>query len=383
MAVLGKGFRPFFAVAALHAVLALPLFLLTLANRASTGFYLVPMYWHAHEMVFGFTAAVLGGFLLTATSNWTGRKTAEGGPLALLVLLWLLGRVAMFTADQLPRPLPALLDLTFLPALAVACARPIFASRNRRNYAFIALLVGLWLCNAATHGAALGLVAPELQRAGSWLAVDLLTLVLVGMTGRVVPAFTRNALDAADVQGWPAVESAALGAVLAAALFEAFGVGPAIVGAARVVAGMLVLLRMRRWQTARTARTPLLWILHVGSAWIGVGLLLRGFGIGVPAVTAAGLHAVTAGALGALTLGMMTRVTLGHTGRMLAVPPHVTASFVSISLAAALRVLAPLLWPGTLVPIAIAGVLWCAAFLVYLLTYTPFLFSPRPDGRPG
>lgn len=383
IALLGKGFRPFFLAAALHAVLALPLFLLALADQLSTGAYLVPMYWHAHEMVFGFTAAVLGGFLLTAASNWTGRKTAEGWPLALLVLFWLLGRVGVFAADQLPRGLPALLDLTFLPALAIACARPIFTTRSRRNYGFIALLAGLWLCDVAIHGAALGLLAPELQRAGNWLAVDLITLVLVGMSGRVVPMFTRNALDADSVQGWPALERSALAALLASALLEALFAAPFVVGVARALAGVLVLLRMRRWQTARTLHTPLLWILHAGCIWIGIGLLLRGCGIGLPAFSAAGLHAITAGAIGALTLGMMTRVTLGHTGRMLVVPLHIAAAFAGIVLAAILRVLAPLLWPGMFAPLAVAGVLWCLAFLVYLVTYAPLLLSPRPDGRAG
>ena len=102
-----KGFRPFFLCAAAYAALAVPLFLLELTGRVDAGAYLAPLYWHAHEMVFGFSTAVLGGFLLTAVSNWTSRPTAEGGALAMLVALWIAGRVGMLVPDELPRYVPA------------------------------------------------------------------------------------------------------------------------------------------------------------------------------------------------------------------------------------------------------------------------------------
>ena len=140
---------------------------------------------------------------------------------------------------------------------------------------------------------------------------------------------------------------------------------------------------MRTWGSAHTFRTPLLWILHAGSAWIVVGLALRAATAFTPVPFSSGLHALTAGAVGSLTLGMMTRVGLGHTGRLLAVPSRVTLAFMLVLLGALVRVLAPVLFPGVLAALAVAGTVWSTAFAVYLVTYAPALVTPRVDGKPG
>jgi uncharacterized protein involved in response to NO len=383
ISLLAKGFRPFFLCAAAYAVFAVPLFLLAIAGRAGTGSYLPPMYWHAHEMIFGFSVAVLGGFLLTAIANWTSRPTADGGRLAILVVLWVLGRIGMLAADRLLRFLPAVLDLAFLPALVVACAGPIVAAENRRNYGFVVLLWALFAANLAVHGAALGYLSPAYQRNGSWVGVDVLVVAMVVMTGRVVPMFTRNALGAPDISATPLLERLTTISVVAVVLLEAFGAAPSVIGLVSCVAGILAVSRMRHWGTLRVLGGPLLWILHIGSLWIAVGLVLRGVATFSVLPLGSGLHALTAGAIGALTLGMMTRVGLGHTGRMLIVPPRIAAAFGAVVAAAALRVLAPVLWPGALAPLVVAGLLWSTAFLIYLASHAPLLVSPRLDGRPG
>ena len=141
--LLAKGFRPFFLLAAADATVAMLVWMLALNGKVDLGIYFGGTYWHAHEMIFGFAVAVIAGFLLTAVGNWTGRETAVGGALAGLVGLWLVGRVAVLLASALPRPLAAVLDLAFLPALAVACARPILTTTNQRNYQFVAMLAAL------------------------------------------------------------------------------------------------------------------------------------------------------------------------------------------------------------------------------------------------
>ena len=381
--LLAKGFRPFFLCAAAYAVLAVPLFLLTITGRSGVGSYLPPMYWHAHEMVFGFSVAVLGGFLLTAIANWTSRPTADGGRLAVLVMLWVLGRIGVLAADLLPRFVPAVLDLAFLPALFVACGGPIFAARNRRNYGFGVLLAALFAANVSVHGAALGILPSVYQRDGSWVGVDIIVVAMVVMSGRVVPMFTRNATGAQDIGATPALERAVTISVVTLVVLESFGASSKVVGLVSCVTGALAALRMHRWGTWRALREPLLWILHIGSFWIAVGLFLRGLASFFPVPRGAGVHATTAGAIGALTLGMMTRVGLGHTGRALKVSPRIVTAFGAVVLAAVLRVLAPWLWPGAIVPLVVAGLLWSSAFLAYLSTYAPVLMSPRVDGRPG
>lgn len=377
-----KGFRPFFLCAAAYAALAVPLFLLELTGRVDAGAYLAPLYWHAHEMVFGFSTAVLGGFLLTAVSNWTSRPTAEGGALAMLVALWIAGRVGMLVPDELPRYVPAILDLAFIPALIVACARPILATRSRRNYGFLVLLTGLSIANAAVHAAALGFAPVRCQRQGNWAAVDILVIALVVMTGRVVPMFTRNAIRSEDVRGSPPLERLATIAVVLILAMETLEAPPKAVGVASCLAGVLAALRMASWGTRRTLHEPLLWILHAGSIWIAIGLILRGAASFSPVPLGSGLHALTAGAIGTLTLGMMSRVAQGHTGRPLAVPPQIAVAFGAVALGGVIRVLAPVFWAGMLAPLVVAGLLWSAAFAVYLVSYAPVLAAARVDGQP-
>lgn len=382
-ALLAKGFRPFFLCAAAYAVIAVPLFLWILDGGLAASGYLPSIYWHAHEMVFGFTAAVLAGFLLTAVENWTQRRTVEGPLLAALVGLWAAGRVVMFVPDVLPRYVPAAVELAFLPALWVACARPLLAAKNRRNYAFLAILAGLWLANAAVHAAALGFISPELQRRGSWLGVDLLVIALVVVSGRVVPMFTRNATGSSGVSARPTLERLATASVVLLALLEAVGSPPRTLGYAALVAALLVGLRMRSWGSFQALREPLLWILHAGGAWLALGLALRGAASFTSLPLSSGLHALTAGALGAFTLGMMTRVGLGHTGRNLAVPRRVTLAFALVVLAGVVRVLAPLNFPSSMALLVISGAMWSAAFALYLIAYAPALSAPRLDGKPG
>ena len=84
------GFRPFYLLAALYAALAVPLWVLAYMSDISPVLPLAPVLWHAHEMVFGFAVAVITGFLLTASRNWTGLPTPSGWALAGLAGLWLL-----------------------------------------------------------------------------------------------------------------------------------------------------------------------------------------------------------------------------------------------------------------------------------------------------
>ncbi|MCB9579494.1 MAG: NnrS family protein [Polyangiaceae bacterium] len=382
-AILAKGFRPFFLMAAAYAVLTLPLWVLVLYGRLDPGAYLGATGWHAHEMVFGFSVAVIAGFLLTAVGNWTQRETAVGLPLALLCLLWLAGRVAVLFADGFPPKLAAALDLAFLPALAFACARPILASKNRRNYGFIAILAALFGANLAVHLGALG-VLPAWTRLGSLLGVDLVTIVIVIVTGRIVPMFTRNATGRQGIVNVPVLDRAAIAAMVLVVATGVLMPGSAVSGVALLLAGVFVAARAARWGMQHTFGNPLLWILHVGHAWVAIGLLLRGASVLVPAVPSSmGLHALTAGAIGALTLGMMARVSLGHTGRMLAAPKLVSVAFVVITVATLLRIVAPLAGASQLPLLAVAGSLWALSFAAYLVSYAPMLLSPRVDGRPG
>lgn len=383
-AFLGKGFRPFFLLAAADAVLAMLIWLLALFGQIDLGTYFGGMYWHAHEMIFGFAVAVIAGFLLTAVANWTGRETAVGAPLACLALLWTAGRAAVFAAAHLPPPLTAVIDLAFLPALAAVCASPILRTTNRRNYQFVAMLGALFLANLGMHLGALG-VAPFWVRRGAMVAVDLVILMIIVMTARIVPMFTRNATRLNGIRSLPQLDRAAAMGAASLALLDAIGAPERIVATVAFVVGIVVAARSVPWGTRYTLPHPLLWVLHAGHAFVALGLVLRGLALFMPALgPSVALHALTAGGIGVLTLGMMTRVSLGHTGRTLEVRRSMTVSFALIVSAALIRVLGPLFGAAAYLPaMTLAAALFAVAFAIYLLVYLPILVSPRVDGRPG
>ena len=378
-----KGFRPFFLAAATFAALLLPAWLAILGGALSPALYLDAVTWHAHELIFGFAVAVIAGFLLTAVGNWTGRETLVGWPLLLACAVWGLGRAAM-AAGGLPRYVPALVDLAFLPLLVVALARPLVATRNRRNFVMVALLGALWTADLCIHLDALGML-PGARRRAMMFSVDVIVLLMVIVSGRVVPMFTKNATRLPWVRNVPWLDRAAIAAMVLVTLVNVVLPATSLAGVAAGLTALLVAARAWHWGGRHVAREPLLWILHAGHAWIVIGLGLRAvaaFSARVPPSAAA--HALTVGAIGALTLGMMVRVSLGHTGRRLAAPWPVTLSFAMLSLAALVRVFTPIIAPTAYrESLFVAGSLWTFAFALFVATHLPILTAARADGKAG
>jgi uncharacterized protein involved in response to NO len=372
-ALFNLGFRPFYLLAALFGAAAVVAWVASIEGRIAPPGVHAGVAWHAHEMVFGFVLAVISGFVLTAGRVWTGLRTPEGLPLALIVLHWIGARIAMLSG---PAPLAAIVDGAFPFVLAAAMARVIVGSRNARNYFVIALLCALGAANVAFH-AGYGLAA---VRAALWLVV----MLVVVMAGRVVPAFTASAVPQAGVVMRPLFDNAAIAFTLAAFACDLLGLGGWIVAPLALAAAALHLVRQAGWAPRATRGRPILWILHLSHAWIPVGLVLLALGaLGVVAANAA-IHAFGAGAVGGMIIGMITRTALGHTGRPLTAGRAEVAAYVLVHIAAALRVLAALAPQLGYVPLlGASGVCWAGAFLIYFASYLPRLSAPRVDGKPG
>lgn len=382
-ALFQKGFRPFFLLAAVFAAVIVPLWMVVLSGKLSFGSYLGPIAWHAHEMVFGFSAAVIAGFLLTAASNWTQRTTATGLHLAALCALWVAGRTALFSAAWLPGAAVMTLNLVFLPALAITLARPLLAASNKRNYAFIGLLAALWLAQLGVHLGAIG-VAPTWQQRGSIVGVDIVILVILLVGGRVIPFFTKNATQAPAIESAPRLDRASLGGMSLLTLFDVFAVDGALAALICGLTALFALLRARRWGAQYTRGEPLLWVLHVGYLFLPIGLASRSASFLGVLPSSAALHALTAGCIGTLTIGMMSRVALGHTGRPLQAGRWLGAAFGLVVLAALLRIGSAWVPEGlVLSALHLASTSWALAFLIYVIRLGGVLIGPRPDGRPG
>lgn len=383
-----RGFRPFFLAAGVYGCAFVAAWTFAWRGAFAAPAWLLPMWWHGHEMLFGVVAAAIAGFLLTATPVWTGRPALRGRPLAALFALWALGRLAMWAAGVLPAALVAAADLAFPAALAAVLARTVWGTGQRRNYGVVALVGVLALANAGTHAQALGGSADAAPRALRF-AVDLVVTLIVVIGGRITPGFTTNALarlgSPARARSIPWLDRLAVAAAVALAAADLLAPRSVASGALAALAAAAVAGRMAGWQTLRTGRDPLVWSLHAGMAWVALGLALVAAGdLGAPIAPSAGLHALTAGAMGSMILAVMTRVGLGHTGRPLVLPTYAVSCYALVHAGAALRVAAALAEP-TLAPplLAAGGLLWAAAFGLFAALYVPILTRPRIDGREG
>jgi uncharacterized protein involved in response to NO len=378
-ALFALGFRPFYLLAAVQAALSVGLWSLQATGLLATPVLAGPL-WHGHEMLFGFTLAVVVGFLLTAGSNWTGLPTARGRPLAALALLWVAARLLV------PSPWPlasAAANVAFPLAAAATLAVPFARARNRRNDFFVGLLVLLAAATGAIHAGALGWSAwpaPAALR----LALDVMLFILVVMGGRVIPMFTNNAVPGARARRNDALERLALGSVLALLAAGQLPLPAWALAALAAVAAAAHLARWALWQPWRTLEVPLVWALHLAYLWIPVHLGLRAAGALGWTPPSLAVHALTTGAIGGLVIAMVTRTAKGHTGRPLRADRWDVACYLLVALAALVRVAGPLLAPAwTLQALRGSGALWAAGFALYAVRYAPWLVRPRLDGRPG
>ncbi len=373
------GFRPLYILAALLALVCIPVWLAQYLGWAPPSAR-ITLGWHMHEMVFGFAIAVVVGFLLTAGRAWTGLWTPRGAHLAALALAWVAGRIAMLGANPW---LAAAFDLVFLPWAAWAMYRVLKRAGNKRNMFLVLLLALLTATNAAFHGAVLELL-PIGQIAPIHAAILLTVLIEAVLGGRVIPMFTDNAAPGPKSRVVPLRDKIALGAVAAASAGWIAGAPGPLMAVLAAVASAATALRLAGWGPQRTLRLPLLWILHLSYAWIPVGFLLLAFaavGMGAPSTA---FHAMAVGSMAGLILGMMTRTTLGHTGRKLVAGKSETCMYVLIQAGAFTRVaagMAPPEWRNGL--LVTAGVCWSLAFALFLLVYAPYLWRPRLDGKEG
>jgi uncharacterized protein involved in response to NO len=364
-ALLALGFRPFYLLAGAYAALSVPLWALQYFGVLPP----VQPLWHAHEMIFGYAFAVIGGFLLTAVRAWTGLPTPAGAPLALLAGIWVAARlVAPFSLQA-----SSVIDLVFAGGLAWGIGQPIVASRNR-NWFFILIVLAI--------GAASVLFQLS-ERTGLQAGLDMVLLVIAIMAGRVVPSFTNNAVAGAGARRVRSVEFAALSCVVAILALDLLQL-PKAAAMVALLAAALHALRLALWAPLATRGRPILWILHLSYAWIVVHLALRGLAEFVLLPPVLATHALTVGAIGGITVGMMTRTARGHTARPLGTGPAELWAYSLVQAAAFVRVLVPLALPAAyMATVALSAALWAVAFTIFTVSYVPVLARPRLDGKPG
>ncbi len=377
-ALFAYGFRPFFLAAGLWAAFGILLWLPQYFGVLTIPTHFGPLDWHIHEMLYGYVAASVAGFLLTAIPNWTGRLPVNGWPLAGLAALWLAGRITILFSAVIGGVAAAVIDIAFLAALAFVAAREIVAGKNWRNLRVLVILGVLIAGNVVFHVEVL-LTGSANYGMRISIAAVLLLVALIG--GRIVPSFTGNWLKRMNPGRLPVAFTrfdTATMALSALSLLAWIAVPDAMVsGGLLIAAGGLQTIRLARWAGDRTLADRLVLILHVAYAFLPLGFILVGISIFISSVPAsAGLHAWTAGAIGLMTLAVMTRASLGHTGRPLQATPATQAVYACVLVAALLRVVAAC--TGSLSLLEAGGALWVVGFAGFAFVYSPLLVREKP-----
>ncbi|MEZ5840956.1 MAG: NnrS family protein [Hyphomicrobiales bacterium] len=390
---LTAGFRFFFLSAGLYAILAMAAWLSWLGLHAAGGAVVTPTIgvaphlWHAHEMIFGFSVAVISGFFLTAVPNWTNTAPARAMFVSSVGGLWLAGRLAIWFSAFLPAGLVAVVDIVFLPALTIRLANNMRNNPQPRNMVVVGLLVIVTIGNILMHLEWMGLTG-DTAATGARLALFTIGGLIAIIGGRVVPSFTRNALrrlgqerllpvDRPLFDRIGVVSAVAVGPLVA---LEAAGLPEAVAGVVAIIAGLANAARLAGWQGQRTLGEPILWSLHLGFLMIAAGFLLYGAAMFVPGLgEIASLHLIAIGAVGCMTLAMMTRASLGHTGRALKVAPAIGIAYLLVAAAALVRVFGLVAFPANYYEVIfLSGALWMAGFAIFSVVYFPVLTGPRP-----
>ncbi len=385
-AFLQLGFRPFFTASLCFAVISVLAWMLIYINGWSLPATKYPtMLWHAHEMVFGYSIAVVAGFLLTAIRNWTGVPTLNNKPLLGLLLLWLLPRILPLVSDDSLLPLTAFLDTAFGIGLFVAAIHPIAKKRQWMQAGIISKLLLITAANLVFYLGLFGII-PDGDRIGLYAGFYLLLALVLTMIRRLIPFFIEKGIE----QPFQA-KNFKLADIGSLVLFLMFAVSD-IVDRNSQLTALLALaqfilhgFRLYHWHHVEIWKKPLLWILYLAYVWIALGFLLKAVSVWAGISPFIAVHSLAYGGVGLISLGMIARVSLGHTGRNVFDPPKsLKGIFIILTTGAVFRIVFPLIdsshyqwW------IVLAQILWMIAFAATLAIYLPMLIKARVDGRPG
>lgn len=375
----GYPFRIFFLSLAVFAVLIVPLWVAVITGMMQLPTALPGIFWHQHEMLFGFLPAAIAGFLLTAVCVWTKTERLHGSWLLGLWLVWFAGRLLVAGGGALPDVLVHVVNLAFLPLVMLDAGWRIWRARQPRHAVILIVLGLLWVMQ-------IGFV---LTMRSIFIEGGLLmAMALAGIIGgRITPAFAAGWLrqqgrDASAIRTIPRLDLISVISLVASLMFLLAGLKTAT-GIMAFIAAGLMLARLVGWRGWLAIDNPLLWILHVSLLWIPISLILLAGTMLWGWPSNAWSHAVGLGVIGSLVLGVIARVSLGHTGRPLELPGGMIIGFVAIQLAALVRVITAFGGIGWSFGVELSAGLWVLAYLLFLVRYTGILMKPRADGRDG
>lgn len=377
------GFRPFFLFGSLAGAALIGLWISVLSGIIHyTGFF-DPITWHAHEMIYGFSVAIIGGFILTAIQNWTGERGVHGTKLIALFVPWFLARIAIFLSSE-PSLWITILDLFFYPWLCFLLVPFFIKDRElKMERVFFVFFLFLFTGNLLIHLEALHLIRGY-TRMGLWLGFFTVISVIVMIGGRVIPFFTESSIAKSQPKTYKPIEILAPLSVWIVFISQSFSPWSKLNAVIAIGAAGIHWIRLWGWSIRRVRRVPLVWVLHLGYFWIGLGFLFFGLSSLEILIPTLAVHTWTVGGIGIIILGMISRVSLGHTGRRLHPEKLTVIGYYCLGFATLIRVFGPMInYEWHLMSVQISGIFWVLGFAIFFKVYWPILTQPRADSRPG
>jgi uncharacterized protein involved in response to NO len=382
MPIWGLSFRPFFLFGSLIGAILIFIWLAFQQNWFNLIGYYDPVTWHSHEMIYGFSASIIVGFLFTASANWVGKQGINNRKLQTLFFVWVLGRLVPFLFEQ-PNIIASIVDLMFFP-LAMYYLKPYLGVKEqKKNQVFFILFTVLFIGNLLVHLETLGIVY-NVSRKGIMLGLGTIIMIINIIGGRVFPFFTQKSVQNARVKNIPIIEKMCFIITFLFVFTNSFFELTIVNSLVSILAGILHLIRFYGWNPLQSKNIPILWILFLGYFWMIVAFLLKGFSIFTQIPISLSTHLFTIGVLGVLIYGMITRVSLGHTGRIIKADKFILLGYILLNVSVLFRVFLPLLKPENyLDSIFYSALLWIIAFILFVFRYWSILTKPRPDGKAG
>ena len=380
------GFRPFFLAAGIFSVISMALWMANFIFGLSIPLEgLANFHWHAHEMIYGFTLAIISGFLLTAIKNWTGVQTIQHRPLLLLFSLWVVARLALLFGTKFI-VVAAIFDLSFNLFLFLALLQPILRVKQWKQIGIISKILLLGIFNAFFYLGLLGLLDSGVYW-GIYGGLFLLIAVVMNMGRRVMPFFIERGVGyPCQLKNSQFLDISSLVLFLLFSIVEVFILNLQISSYLAAALFIISAIRLYNWHTRGIWKSSLLWGLYGSFIFITLAFLLFALLPYTTLITRSiALHTLTLGGISLITVSMMSRVTLGHTGRSVNEPsPLINVIQWMLLFAVITRVVLPVIVPDLYTSwILSSQLLWIGGFGLFVWVNYPLLTQPRIDGAEG
>lgn len=363
--LLGHAFRPLFFVGALYAIVSIAVWLLLIQGVTWKAAPDIQVSWHAHEMIYGFVAAIIAGYLFTTVSRFGTNKLILIG----LILTWFIGRAAMLSTAIVPTLFLFMVDMLFPLGLALLVVWEIVAKRNIKFYLLVPILLLFPTINVVFHFSPL-----ETTRMMGLLFLNhMIILMITVVGGYLIPSLTLSWLRGKKSQTLPVsnryLETGVIVSTILTALLDVFFPESPLLLLTACITAVLHLIRLLAWRYYLIFSNFPLLIIHTAYAWIVIAYFILAFNSFIDGFNhSTAMHAFNVGTIGTMILTVMARLSIRSKLRLVTVSLY--SAFIIMLLSSLIRLLASFYMTHHTMLIIISGTFWALAFALFLIAFS-------------